>query len=220
MLSGFRLQTSDFGLQTSGRSPGGLRPVRTILGNGATLLVKETRTTPAVAINLSVRAGSVADPAGLPGVVSLLARVIDRGTATRSAADIAEALDSRGITLTINVTRHLFSLVCTCLAEDFEPVLALLGEILMSPSLPEDEIATRKGEAITAIRQDEDSPAVRATEALMTLLYPDGHPYGRRTKGSIEIVERLPRAPSRGCHRRLCCLPPGPRPRASVSSFR
>jgi zinc protease len=171
-----------------------LSPIRTILGNRATLLVKETRTTPAVAINLSVRAGSAADPAGLPGVVSLLARVIDRGTAMRSAADIAEALDGRGITLTINVTRHLFSLVCTCLAEDFEPVLALLGEILMSPSLPEDEIATRKGEAITAIRQDQDSPAVRATEALMTLLYPDGHPYGRRTKGSIEIVERLTRA--------------------------
>ena len=53
----------------------------------------------------------------------------------------------------------------------------------MSPSLPESEIATRKGEVITAIRQDDDNPAVRASEALMALLYPDGHPYGRRTKG-------------------------------------
>jgi zinc protease len=47
---------------------------------------------------------------------------------------------------------------------------------------------------ITAIRQDEDNPAVRATETLMTLLYPGGHPYGRLTKGSIEIVEQLTRA--------------------------
>jgi len=46
---------------------------------------------------------------------------------------------------------------------------------------------------ITAIRQDEDNPAVRASETLMALLYPDGHPYGRRTKGSIEIVESLTR---------------------------
>ena len=38
------------------------------------------------------------------------------------------------------------------------------------------------------------NPAVRASETLMALLYPDGHPYGRRTKGSIEIVERLTRA--------------------------
>ena len=140
-----------------------------------------------------MRAGSIADPAGLPGLTWLLSRVIDRGTATRSAAEIAEELDGRGITLTIAVTRHLFTLVCTCLAEDFEPVLALLGDIVMSPSLPEAEIATRKGEVITAIRQDEDNPAIRATEALMALLYPGGHPYGRPTKGSIDVVERLTR---------------------------
>ena len=89
----------------------------------------------------------------------LLSRVIDRGTATRSAADIAEELDSRGITLTILVTRHPFSIGCRCLADDFEPVLALLADIVMSPSLPEEEIATRKGEVITSIRQDDDNPA-------------------------------------------------------------
>jgi hypothetical protein len=109
------------------------------------------------------------------------------------AADIAEELDSRGITLSIGVTRHLFSLVCTCLADDFEPVLSLLGEMLISPSLPGDEIATRKREVITSIRQDDDNPAVRASETLMALLYPNDHPYGRRTKGSIDIVERLTR---------------------------
>jgi zinc protease len=158
------------------------------------LLVKHTEMTPAVAINLSVRAGSACDPAGAPGTTWLLSRVIDRGTATRSAADIAEELDSRGITLNITVTRHLFSLVCTCLSEDFTPVLSLLSDILMAPSLPEEEITTRKSEVITALRQDEDNPAVRATESLMALLYPGGHPYGRRTKGSIEIVEGLTRA--------------------------
>jgi zinc protease len=164
-----------------------------VLDNGVTLLVKETTTTPAVTISLAVRAGSAADPPGFPGTVWLLSRVIDRGTATRSAGDIAEELDSRGITLSIQVTRHIFSIACTCLSDDFEPVLALLGEIVMAPSLPEQEIATRKGEVVTSIRQDDDNPAVKASEALMALLYPDGHPYGRRTKGSIAIVESLTR---------------------------
>jgi zinc protease len=123
----------------------------------------------------------------------LLSRVIDRGTATRSALEIADELDNRGISLTIAVTRHVFSLVCTCLAEDFEPVFSLLGQMLMQPSLPEAEISTRKGEVVTAIRQDEDNPAVRATEALMALLYPGGHPYGRPTKGTIDVVESLTR---------------------------
>jgi zinc protease len=177
-----------------------LNPLRTALPNGATLLAKTTTTTPAVTISLAMRAGSACDPPGLPGMTWLLSRVIDRGTATRSAADIAEELDSRGITLTIGVTRHLLSLVCTCLADDFEPVLALLGDILISPSVPEDELATRKREVITSIRQDDDSPAVRATEALMARLYPNEHPYGRRTKGSIAIVESLTREQLRHLH--------------------
>jgi zinc protease len=164
-----------------------------MLENGVVLLVKQTKTTPAVSINLAIRAGSVADPDGCAGMMSLLSRAIDRGTATRSAAEIAEELDSRGITLTTQVTRHVFSLVCTCLAEDFEPVLTLLADIVMSPSLPEAELATRKGEAITAIRQDDDSPAIQASEGLMALLYPGGHPYGRRTKGSIDGVEQFSR---------------------------
>ena len=170
-----------------------LSPRRTTLDNGVVCLAKETSTTPAVAINLALRAGSAADPAGMPGAMWLLSRAIDRGTATHSAADIAEELDSRGITLTFTVTRHLFTVVCTCLADDFEPVLALLADILMAPSLPEHELATRKREVVTAIRQDDDNPAVRATESLMALLYPDGHPYGRRTKGSVEIVDAITR---------------------------
>jgi len=171
----------------------GLAPLRAALENGAVFLGKQTHTTPAVTISLAMRAGSMCDPRDAVGATWLLSRVIDRGTATRSARDIADELDNRGISLTIMVTRHIMSLVCTCLADDFEPVFSLLGEMLMEPSLPDDEIATRKGEVVTAIRQDEDNPAVRATEALMALLYPHGHPYGRRTKGAIEVVERLSR---------------------------
>jgi zinc protease len=182
-------QTSDFRLQTYR----GLAPDRTVLDNGAVVIAKTTSTTPAVAINLGLHAGSAYDPAGQPGAAWLLSRVLDRGTASRSAADIAEALDSRGITLTITVARHLLSLVCTCLADDFEPVLGLLADIITAPSIPESELAVRKGEVITAIRQDDDNTSVRASEALMALLYRDGHPYGRRTKGTIELVEAFTR---------------------------
>jgi len=171
----------------------GLAPTRMVLDNGVVVLAKETTTIPAVSISLAMRAGSICDPADAAGLTWLLSRVLDRGTATRSAAEVAEELDSRGITLTITLTRHLFSLVCTCLAEHFEPVLALLADIVMHPSLTEEEIATRKGEVITSIRQDDDNPLVRASEALMALLYPDGHPYGRRTKGSVEVIEHLTR---------------------------
>jgi zinc protease len=183
-------QTSNFALQTS---RGGLAPQRSVLDNGVVVLAKAARMTPAVAIHVAVRAGSAYDPAGAEGTTWLLSRVFDRGTRTRSTADVAEELDSRGITLTVQITRHLFTATCTCLAEDFEPVLSLIAEMVTSPSLPDTELATRKGEVVTAIRQDEDNPAVRANETLMARLYPHGHPYGRRTKGSPAIVERLTR---------------------------
>ena len=182
----------------------GLSPVRTTLDNGVVVLAKQTRVTPAVTINLAMHAGSMCDPDGRVGVTWLVSRVMDRGTARQTAADISNALDTRGITLNITVTRHLLFLTCTCLAEDFEMVLSLLGEILMEPSFPEHEIAIRKGEIVTAIRQDDDNPAVRATEGLMALLYPGGHPYGRRTKGSVEIVEGLTRDSLVSLHESRC----------------
>jgi zinc protease len=185
----FKLETSDLRLP----SRPGLDPIRTRLDNGVVVIAKQTRKTPAVTLNLAMRAGSICDPLDAPGATNLLARVIDRGTTSRSAAEIADEIDSRGISLTITVTRHVFSLVGSCLVEDFESVFALLGDILMAPTIPESELATRKGEVITAIRQDDDNPAVRAVEQLMELLYGETHPYGRRLKGSVQSVEAATR---------------------------
>ena len=86
------------------------------------------------------------------------------------------------------------TLSCTCLAEDFEDVLAIVMDVARRPTFPEAELVKRRAEAITALRQDEDNPAVRAVEALSELLYGAGHPYGRRAKGTVETLERIDRA--------------------------
>jgi zinc protease len=174
-------------------TPSALVPARSTLSNGIVVLAKRTRTTPAVTINIALQAGSICDPPDAAGAMYLLSKLIDRGTAMRSTDDIAEALDSRGISLGVTVTRHLFSFICTCLADDFDDVLSLLGEIIRTPSLPDAQLAMRKGEVITMLRQDEDNPGVRATERLMEMLYPAPHPYGRRSKGTIEIIDALTR---------------------------
>src|ERR1051326_8510403 len=61
-----------------------LSPTRSELANGVVILAKQTTTTPAVAVNLAVRAGSSCDPPGWPGTAWMLSRVIERGTDTRS----------------------------------------------------------------------------------------------------------------------------------------
>jgi zinc protease len=171
----------------------GLAPTRKVLGNGVTLLTKRTSTTPAVTLVANVRAGSVYDPAPLEGLAHFVSRTIDRGTRKYSADELAELLDSRGITLTSSTTRHTVSLACTCLVEDFDDVLGLLGEILMRPAFPVVEVDRRRGEIVTLIRQDEDNPAVVAGETLMSMLYGGTHPYGRRSRGTVESVERVDR---------------------------
>jgi zinc protease len=171
----------------------GLLPVRVALENGAVVIAQKTTSTPAVSINATFRAGSVYEPDHLTGLAYLTGRVIDRGTARRTAEVIAEELDERGVSLRVVTTRHAMTISCTCLAEDFSEVLALVMDVARRPVFPEPELAKRRAEAITALRQDEDNPAVRAVEGLMALLYGPRHPYGRPAKGTIETIERIDR---------------------------
>jgi zinc protease len=164
-------------------------------------MAKPSHVTPAVTISVSVPAGCAADPPGSDGASHFLSRVLDRGTQSRSGDEIAEALDSRGVSLNISAMRHAFVVSCTCLSEDVSAILALLADVTRNPSLPEADIATRRGEVVTAIRQDQDNPAVVCVEEELAQLYPDGHPYGRRVKGTIETVERIDRTVLQAVHR-------------------
>jgi zinc protease len=178
----------------------GLAPVREVLANGVRVVAKESRTTPAVTIHAAIYAGSVCDPASQPGVAHFISRTVDRGTASRSVDEIAEELDSRGVSLSTSVNRHAMSLVCTCLVEDFDSILSLLADVVLHPAFPEGEVETRRREIITTIRQDEDSPAAVATETLMEILYGAAHPYGRRPRGTAESVDTITRSTLQGFH--------------------
>jgi zinc protease len=172
-----------------------------VLPNGAVVIAKETRKTPAVTLNLAIRAGSLCDPPDACGAMHLLSKVIDRGTSRRTADDIADALESRGASLATAINRHAVSIFCTCLTEDFDAVLGIIGDLVIDPIFPEAEVRTRQGEVVTAIAQDEDSPYVTALMRLLALLYGESHPYGRPLKGTAETVLRLTRERLLSLHR-------------------
>ncbi len=171
-----------------------LAPIRKRLPNGATVLVNEARTTPAVNMSVSLEAGSLFDPADTHGLAYFLGRIIDRGTVHRTGDEIAETLDLRGVSLGVHVTRHRLALSCTCLSEDFQAVLDVVAEIVREPACLEHDVVTRRGEILTSIRQDDDNPAVQAIARVMALLYGADHRYGRRGKGTTESVGRIERA--------------------------
>lgn len=171
----------------------GLSPARARLDNGATIIAQQTDTHAAATIYASVPAGSGHDPDSSLGLANFTAKVIDRGTASRPADALAEALDGRGVSLSVGASRHLMTFTCTCLAEDVETVLGLVADVLRNPTFPQDQVERRRPGVITSIRQDEDNPAAVATEQLMAALYPAGHPYGRRAKGTVASVQALGR---------------------------
>ena len=162
------------------------------LDNGVTAIIKTNHTNPTVSTLVGVRAGGYADPPGREGAAALCARVLDRGTITRTAEAIADDLDGRGASLSVMAGRHQNALSATCLSVDFSAVLALCADVARHPRFADDEIATRRETLITYIRQEEDNPASMAGDAFMAALYGD-HPYARKVRGSVESVEAIRR---------------------------
>lgn len=180
----------------------GLAPVREVFSNGAVLITQHTATHPAVTVYATLEAGSGHDPDAKLGLANFVARVIDRGTVSRDAGAIAATLDDRGVSLSTGVTRHLLSLSCTCLAEDLDPIIELLADMIRQPAFPADQVERRRGSIITGLRQDEDNPSAVATEELMAQLYGRHHPYGRPGRGTVASVEGIVRDDLVECHRR------------------
>src|ERR1041384_4134940 len=118
----------------------GLAASRTVLPNGVVVISKEAHTVEAITIQLSIRAGSVYESNEDIGLSHLMSRTIDRGTLSKTSQEIAEARDARGVSLTTSANRHVMTIGCTCLSEDFQPLLELLGDIVMNPSFPEAEL--------------------------------------------------------------------------------
>jgi zinc protease len=169
-----------------------LNPRRVKLDNGVTVIAKSNHTTPAVSTLVGVRTGAYFDSPDRDGTAALCARVLDRGTVTRSADAIADDLDNRGASLSVAAGRHQMAIAATCLSEDFSPVLALAADIARHPRFADEEIETRRDNLITSIRQEEDNPAAMASDAFAKALY-GAHPYGRKVRGTIAAVEAIRR---------------------------
>jgi zinc protease len=173
----------------------GLAPVREQLANGVTLIVAQTPTRPAVTISAAMAAGSLWDPSGAEGTAHLLSRVLDRAAGTRTADEMADVLNLYGVSPTITVSRHTTTVSCDCLAEDIHSVLGLVGDMLQAPACVDADVELCRGQVLTGLREDEDSPATRALEAVMPLLYGAQHLYGWATKGSPATVEPITPSP-------------------------
>lgn len=164
------------------------------LSNGISLIVKENHYAQSVVVRGQLHGGANLEQPAQAGLASFMAAVMRRGTANRTFAQINEAVESVGASVYVNTGRHLTSFGGKSLAEDFDLLLELMTDILLHPTFPTEEVEKVRGQIITGLKEEEDSPRSMAGRYFRELLYGVNHPYGRPASGTLETVGRLAQA--------------------------
>jgi zinc protease len=168
-------------------------PEKFKLSNGLTVLYSERPGLPLVAANLVLHAGSGVNPADRPGLASMTARMLQQGTATRSALQIADRAADLGATLNSGAGRDTTGISTRSLSRNFADALELLADVALHPSFPQSEIERVRSERLTAIVQEKDEPFSLAGRVLDAALYGPKHAYGYPDSGTTESVKGISR---------------------------
>ncbi len=137
---------------------GGPPAHRSVLPNGATLIVSEQHALPMVVAYILVDAGSRRDPLGKEGLAALTADLLTEGTKTRTETQISEAADFIGAQLGSSADTDTASVSLTVLSKDLGTGVDLLTDILLHPSFPDAEVARRREAALATMHASEDDP--------------------------------------------------------------
>ena len=168
---------------TPTKLPAAPKPTRVVLPNGMTLIVQENHANKTVAMDGYVRAGSMYDPDGKYGTAEMTAAMLDRGTTTKSALQLALSLESVGANVGIGAGTESAGISGASLSPDFGLTLSTLADELRNPSFPPDQIERLRTQLLSGIedaRQDTGGTGgagAQAEIAFSQAIYPKGHPF-------------------------------------------
>jgi zinc protease len=171
------------------------------LSNGLQVITVLHHEQPAVSMRLLVRAGSVQDPTGKIGVASLMASLLDQGTSTKSAQEIADHIDFIGGALATGSGSDLMYVNVVVMKDSFEVGMNLLADVTRNPAFATDEIDRQKEQTISALQVSSNDPDYVASVLLERLVY-GFHPYGLPNSGTPETLASITRADLQEFHRR------------------
>src|SRR5260370_11314626 len=163
------------------------------LSNGLTVLYSERPGLPLVAASLVLRSGSGANPADRPGLASFTARMLQQGTTTRSALEIADRAADLGATLVSRASMDSSIVGSQALTRNFPDALDLLADVALHPSFPKEEVERVRKEREAALVQEKDEPYSVAWRVLGAALYGPHHPYGYPDIGTAESLKAISR---------------------------
>ncbi|MFZ5875703.1 MAG: M16 family metallopeptidase [Nitrospirota bacterium] len=171
-----------------------------VMSNGLTVLFVERHAIPAAQAHLVVKTGSSADPSGRTGLAALTSGLMTKGTPTRSAVEIAEAIDFIGGSLSSGVTEDFSTVTLTALKKDLPAALSLMSDVVLNPAFPAAEVERVRRETLSGIAADKDNPETVAAKAFAPLVF-GTHPYARPIEGTETTVPLLTREELVAFHR-------------------
>ena len=144
-----------------------------------------------------VEAGSRDESPDLAGASHFLEHLLFKGTDTRSARDIAEAIEAVGGDMNAFTTKEYTAFYTRVLDDDLELGLDILSDIMWAPAFRADEVEAERQVILEEILMHEDEPADLVHDVFTEALYP-GHPLGREVLGDESTISAMSRDQIRG----------------------
>jgi predicted Zn-dependent peptidase len=163
---------------------------RTAAPNGVTVLSEREPNVRSVAVGVWVRTASAHEMRRKMGVSHLLEHMVFKGTARRTAQEIALSLESRGGSLDAYTSRDSTAYHARVLDADLARALDVITDMVRTPLLRDSDLSLERQVVLEEISTVEDTPDDEVFDLTYETLWPS-HPYGFQILGTKETVSAL-----------------------------
>jgi predicted Zn-dependent peptidase len=164
----------------------------TTLSSGLTILTERMDRVETVSFGAYIGAGTRHETAAENGVAHFLEHMAFKGTATRSAIDIAEAIENVGGHINAYTSREQTAYYVKLLKEDLALGVDIIGDILCHSSFDGAELERERGVILQEIGQANDTPDDIVFDHFQSAAYPS-QPMGRPVLGTESIIRSMKR---------------------------
>ena len=164
----------------------------TVLPNGLRIITESMSHVRSVSVGLWISSGSRAEQGAENGLSHFIEHMVFKGTATRSAEDIAQSMDSLGGNLDAFTGKELVSFNTKILDTHLPIAFDILSDMLLRPAFRESDIAKEKGVILEELKMEADSPEYVVHETFVSSFWKD-HPLGKPILGTRETIEGFDR---------------------------
>ncbi len=161
---------------------------RATLSNGVKVVYAHVDTVPVTRVAIEFDAGFAADRADRLGAHSLMLNLMEAGTTTRDAKQLAEEQERLGASINVGASMDRTSASLSTVTANLTPALTLLSDVVRNPAFAPSEVERLRAQRLASLASEATQPAAMASRALPPLLYGPDSPYGRSFTGTGDVA--------------------------------